>query len=161
MSAQEPSLDPAIAAFTEVAHRFCAWAEKPGLDQRADMLTARRLLAELHAALLQLPDVGPGQKARGPRPPGQLEQAVFARLQKLPADVYHDIFNPLDAEDRQLVSHSLANDLMEIWAALRHGLFLMEKGQPAEAVREWRFSFDSRWGGHLVRAQRVLHSYFT
>jgi hypothetical protein len=161
MSAQEPSLDPAIAAFAELAHRFCAWAEKPGVEQRADMHTARHLLAELHAALLQLPDVGPGQKVHGSKPPAGLEQEVFARLQKLPADVYHDIFNPLDAEDRELVSHSLANDLMEIWAALRRGLSLMEKGQPAEAVREWCFSFDSRWGGHLVRAQRALHSYFT
>src|SRR5574340_389194 len=145
MSAKEPSLDPAIAAFAELARRFCAWAEKPGLDERADMHTARHLLAELHAALLQLPDVGPGQKARGAKPPNHLEQAVFARLQKLPADVYHDIFNPLGPEDRQPVSHSLANDLMEIWVALRRGLLLMEKGQPAEAVREWRFSFDSRW----------------
>jgi hypothetical protein len=160
MCAEETSLDPAITAFAEIARRFCAWAEKPGLEQRADMHSARRLLAELHAALLQLPEAGPGQKVRGPKPPAGLEQVVFARLQKLPADVYHDIFNPLDAEDRQLVSHSLANDLMEIWAGLRRGLSLVEEGQPAEAVREWRFSFDSRWGSHLVRAQRVLHSYF-
>ena len=53
--------DHTIDRFAEVAHRFCAWAEGMLGDPNDEMRLVQLLLAELHLAAVELPDLGIGK----------------------------------------------------------------------------------------------------
>lgn len=55
------NIDPAIVRFIDVARRYCAWVESKPEEPLPEIQRARRLLAELHLAALNLPDIGVGE----------------------------------------------------------------------------------------------------
>ena len=57
----ELKIEPAVETFAEIAQRYCSWAASPSGEPRDEMLTARKLLAELHRAAIDLPGLGPGE----------------------------------------------------------------------------------------------------
>lgn len=76
---------------------------------------------------------------------------VFAGL-----DDYADVVDPV--LDPTLTSGSLVGDLIEVAAALTHGLAHHEHGRVAEALWWWQFSYLSAWGERAAMALRVLQS---
>ena len=151
-------IEPAVETFAEIAQRYCSWAESPFGESRDEMLTARRLLAELHRAAIDLPDMGPGEDTED-AVSADGWAAVRGRFLRLPVDGYWDVFNPL--EEEAPVFNSLADDLSDIYRDLKEGLLLYARGQVVEAVWEWRFNFEIHWGAHLTGAQRAVHAYFS
>jgi hypothetical protein len=149
----------AVAAFVDVAKRYCTWAEGAPLEPSADLHQARLLLAELHVAVLALPTAEPCEHVEL----GGLDLGAWRtckeRFQQLPVNQYWDVFDPLNADDREPVCTTLADDLADIWGDLRDGLSLLATGRITEAVWEWRFAFNVHWGKHLTSAQRAIHSY--
>lgn len=72
---------------------------------------------------------------------------------------YWDVFDPLKLEENDPVYWQLPDDLADIYRDIKDNLNLFEAGHIVEAVWEWRFSFRTHWGQHLLGAQRALHSY--
>ena|SRR4028119_194769 len=151
-------IEPAVEAFAEIAQRYCSWAESPSGEFCDEMQMARKFLVELHQAVIDLPDLGPG---------GDTEDAISAdewksvcsRFQKQPVYGYWDVFNPLKEEAPVFNTHS--HDLSDIYRDLKEGLLLYARGQVVEAVWEWRFNFEIHWGAHLTGAQRAIHAYLS
>jgi hypothetical protein len=151
-------IDPAVAAFAEVAQRFRNWAESAPGEPHDEMLLARELLAELHLAILQVPDLGVGESTKDAFSAKEWTR-VCSRFQQLPVSGYWDVFNPLVEEAP--VFNSLWDDLSDIYRDLIEGLHLYDDGKVVEAVWEWRFGFESHWGAHLTGAQRAIYAYFS
>jgi hypothetical protein len=151
-------IEPVIKAFAEIAQRYCSWAESPSGELRDEMQTARKFLAELHQAVIDLPDLGPGDDTEDTISADEWK-SVCGRFQELPVNGYWDVFNPL--EEEAPVFNTLSDDLSDIYRDLKEGLLLYARGQVVEAVWEWRFNFEIHWGAHLTGAQRAIHAYIS
>lgn len=71
-------------------------------------------------------------------------------------DDYADVVDPFTAAE--LTRGSLSNDIVEIAAALAHGLDHYEAGRHVEALWWWQFSYLSTWGDRAASSLRVLQS---
>lgn len=157
--AVNPEIESLIATFAEIVRRYCSWAESCFGDSRQEMLTARKLLAELHLAIVDLPDLGCGENLKDV-PESKESNGVYRRFKNMPIDGYWDVFDPLNELDTESVFNSLADDFTDIYLELKRGLLYYDRGHIIQALWEWRFSFYIHWGTHLVGAQRAIHSYF-
>lgn len=143
---------PAIATFVWKASEFCSFIQEAGklsLDER--MSGARRYLLGLYAAALGLPSVEPtddAKPARSPEPPSNWQG--FEKFES-----YWEVFDPYKLN--QPVAGYLSDDLLDVYRDVRRGLALWESRHDADAIWEWRFSFESHWGDHAVDALRALH----
>lgn len=77
--------------------------------------------------------------------------AVFEGL-----DDYADVTDPVT--DPTPTDGNLVGDLVEVAAALTHGLAHHQQGQVLEALWWWQFSYLSAWGERAAMALRVLQS---
>jgi hypothetical protein len=59
-----PEIEPFITAFAEIVRHYCSWVESSFTDFLQEMLTVRKLLAELHLGVLDLPDLGCGETVK-------------------------------------------------------------------------------------------------
>jgi hypothetical protein len=71
-------------------------------------------------------------------------------------DDYADVVDPVTTAE--LTRGSLSNDIVEIVAALEHGLKHYDEGRLVEALWWWQFSYLSTWGDRAASSLRVLHS---
>ncbi len=71
-------------------------------------------------------------------------------------DDYADVVDPVTTAE--LTRGSLSNDIVEIAAALDHGLKHYDEGRLTEALWWWQFSYLSTWGDRAASSLRVLHS---
>jgi len=71
-------------------------------------------------------------------------------------DDYADVVDPVTAAE--LTRGSLSNDIVEIAAALSHGLEHYDSGRHIEALWWWQFSYLSTWGDRAASSLRVLQS---
>ena len=162
----------AVAAFIEVAERFCAVVERAReRDTGAFLAAAERALTLLYAAALELPAVEPSDTA----PPGRAVtneewHAAYGGLQAAlgRCDLYRDIYDPAAmadpsgaiADGDEPVVGSVADDLADIWRDLQDGLRAWEGADPqarVDIVWAWRDAFGYHWGQHLVNALRAIH----
>jgi hypothetical protein len=100
---------------------------------------------------LHLPAVTPTDDAKPPsrpRPPGN-----WPGLEGF--EIYWKVFDPYEQEPP--VAGSLSDDLLDVYRDVGEGLALWESGQDANAIWEWRFSFESHWGARAIDAMRALH----
>ena len=143
---------PAIATFVWKATEFCTFIQEAGklsLDEK--MSGARRYLLALYTAALSLPSVEPTndvQPALSAQPPSNWQG--FEAFEN-----YWEVFDPDELD--QPVAGSLSDDLLDVHRDIRRGLALWESQHDANAIWEWRFSFESHWGDHAVDALRALH----
>ena len=88
--------------------------------------------------------------------------AEFAPLQENLAnlfeglDEYADVADPLTSPE--LAVGSVSGDLVEVAAALAHGLAHHDAGRPLEALWWWQFSYLSHWGERAASALRVVQT---
>ncbi len=151
-------IDPKIAAFAEIAKRYCEWAEKIIGDPEMEIRTAERLLAELHLNVIKLSYVGDGEGTEY-EISSEEWSIVRERFEHLPINIYWDVCNPLKEEPPVL--NLLSDDLADIYNDVKVGLVLYRRGHVADAVWEWRFNFKIHWGAHLTSAQRAIRSYLS
>jgi len=71
-------------------------------------------------------------------------------------DDYADVVDPVTRAE--LTRGSLSNDIVDIIAALSHGLTHYDSGRPVEALWWWQFSYLSTWGDRAASSLRVLQS---
>jgi len=71
-------------------------------------------------------------------------------------DDYADVVDPVTAAE--LTRGSLSGDIVEVCAALHHGLEHYDTGRHIEALWWWQFSYLSTWGDRAASSLRVLQS---
>ena len=142
-----------VTAFVRRAYDLCAFiedAESFGLPER--LQRARQQLLALYAAAADLPHVEPIDTGTSPSFPLPENWCGFEGF-----DSYWEVFDPYDHEDHEPVVGSLSDDLLDVYRDIRGGLWSWEKNATANAIWEWRFSFESHWGDHAVDALRAIH----
>ncbi len=148
-----------VDEFAVLARRYCEWAESLPRDPDDDLVTARDLLAFLHAAVLRLPDNCPSTEPADDLVSTEAWKERYARFELLPIKGYWKVFDALVME--QPVFNTLADDLSDIWRNLKEGLLLYDSGKVEEAVWQWRFHYEIHWGRHLLGAEYAIHSYLS
>jgi hypothetical protein len=149
-----------IAAFAQQAAAFCAWAEGEAGAAHEEAERARRHLAALYDAALQLPEttvtnwetVDPLGFSRRPD--------LFERFGALPINYYSTV-DPLEVPASQLMVGDLADDLRDVYADLIRGVELYQAGRVDAAGHWWRGTFDMHWGKHAAEGIAALHAWFT
>ncbi|TQJ07959.1 uncharacterized protein DUF5063 [Lapillicoccus jejuensis] len=120
------------------------------------LATAQLLLAGSRLGAVQ--DVVPDERFEpdaGPDPDlDPLRGSLANVLEGL--DEYADVVDPLTAAE--LARGSLVGDLVEVCAALQHGLDHYDRGRLPEALWWWQFSYLSTWGDRAAASLRVLQS---
>lgn len=147
-----------VLRFAELSQAYCRWAEGDP-DPSTDLQTALRLLPELYAAALNLPDTEPGDRVAE----RMLEKskAVFRRFGSLPFQYYEEIFDPFEDTPVSPVTGDICDDLADIYLDLKEGLDLYQQGEVDTAVFSWRITFGFHWGRHLTGALNALHCFVT
>lgn len=142
---------PAVAAFVRAANDFCEFVssvDELGVHER--LASARERLLVLYAAGAQLPHVEKETDRQAPTYPIPERWAGFEGH-----DLYWEVFDPYECAEP--VAGSLEDDVLDIYGDVRRGLWFWDKGDMADAVWEWRSSFECHWGDHAVDALRALH----
>ncbi len=150
-----------VKCFAEIVSRYCAWAESPAADVNVDMQTARRILAELHFAVLDLPENDFEDDVELEDITTEQWKAIRERFTNLPVDGYWFVFDPIQTGENDAVFGTLSEDLADIYRDIKYGLRLFEAGHITEATWEWKFNFKIHWGRHLLDAQKVIYSWFS
>lgn len=150
----------AVERFAVAAADFERWLVN-GTDRGSD--AAREALIQLlrlYAYGLELPEAWSDDLADRSDvkrlAEGEWRRAVAA-CERLPLNLYSDVFNPLEATAVTAVTGSLADDLADIYRDIVSGLRAYELGNRAGAVWEWSFGLHSHWGAHATSAIRALH----
>ena len=142
---------PATAAFVRAAYDLCELVTKAeALPLRERLRGARAILLSLYAVATELPGTASATERDAPSFPVPETWPGFADH-----DVYWEVFDPYELSEP--VAGSLSDDLLDVYRDVRRGLWLWENSAIADAVWEWRFSFESHWGDHAVDALRALH----
>jgi hypothetical protein len=141
-----------LSTVTEVASGQAAETAIPLLL----LATAQLLLMGSRLGAVQ--DVVPLERfERDPGPDPDLDP-LRASLSNLleGLDDYADVVDPVT--HAELTRGSLSNDIVEVAAALTHGLTHYDGGRPVEALWWWQFSYLSTWGDRAASSLRVLQS---
>jgi len=152
----------AISAFRQCATNYChlvgTQLQGQSLPQGDFLAQVRVSLANLYAAALCLPDVEPTTEAVIPGLPHVIWQEMYEGLQAiLPRDAFWEVFDPCQDDQPEPIIHSLSDALADTYCDLRSGFNALDDGMdPADVIWEWRFSFTSHWGHHVLDALRAL-----
>jgi len=141
--------------FTSWVREYCRWAEA----SVHDVSKLRRLLLRL---LEGVPGLDTSAHRRPDRKPPGLPQDVpwseTKRFADLPFQCYPPFFWP-EFHPQGQFTYNIHEDLAHIYAELRHGLQLMERGEAETAVRYWRDSYFFHWGHHAAAAVWAIEFY--
>lgn len=154
-------MGPDVVLLRQAAERYCRLVESTVENGLGDLIAPiSEALLELALIVQRLPEIecdcGDDQTERIAHGESQgLLAALRGRLGD--RDLYRVVFDPTDADDRDPVVSSLADDLTDIYRDLADGLALWEAGRQTDAAWEWQFGYWSHWGRHLVNAARMLY----
>ncbi len=147
----------AVDTFAHSAVEFCTWVASTPADETAEATRATRLLALLYARALDLPNEPLGE-IEAEQPSEEEWYRVFQRGRALPFG-YYSHANPLEVPTDVVTLGDLADDVADIWADLKAGLWFYQAGRKEDAAAEWKERFDSHWGRHAADALAALHAW--
>lgn len=141
-----------LATVTQVASGAAAETAIPLLL----LATSQLLLAGSRLGAIQ--DILPVERFEADPGPDPDLDPLRANLTNLfeGLDEYADVVDPVTRPE--LTRGSLSNDIVEIMAALTHGLNHYDAGRHIEALWWWQFSYVSTWGDRAASSLRVLQS---
>jgi Domain of unknown function (DUF5063) len=136
-----------------------------GAEQGPDAARQAQIqLVRLYAYGLELPEAWSDDLAQGSEVERLTEpgwRKAVAGCERLPLNLYSDVFNPVETKNVTPVTGSLADDLGDIYRDVASGLRAYERGNRAGAVWEWSLGLQSHWGAHATSAIRALHWWLT
>ncbi|HEV7913141.1 MAG TPA: DUF5063 domain-containing protein [Albitalea sp.] len=148
--------------FSREALCFVEWADGSACADRLTAPVALRRVARLYTGALELPQPwSESVSVREEELPLFLEarlNQVRLRAAAIPLQHYSEIYSPLVPPDPPVVG-DLADDLLAIYSDVALGLHLQERGRIDDALWQWGFGFQMRWGQHASSAIRALHCY--
>ena len=150
----DPLLTLKVLRFATQARRFCDFIEEAaGMYLPARLRAARQRLSALYDAGLGLPRAPPTTAEGSPRSAlGSDGWPGFGEH-----DLYWEVFDPYVDEDP--TAGDLSDDFLDLLHDLQAGLAAWDANpaRPADAIFEWRTSFETHWGNHAASALRALH----
>lgn len=146
-----------VVRFSKAARQYCSWAEASPSESGAELQRGLRLLSEVYAAALDLPEVSAALADTESGLSQQDWKSIFRRFGSLPIDAYSEVFDPSVVPGEPPVVGQIADDLADVYRDLVHGIRLLEHGRAEEAVATWQMNFRIHWGRHAVSALRVMH----
>jgi hypothetical protein len=158
-----------LDSFAEKAKAYCEWAKSDFTECLEELSKAEKFLAELHLAILNLPDANEVWNEVDDLEDVSEDKKIVVerwkqackRFENLPVNGYWEIFDASNIDDENPVFSLVSDDLADIYSDLKRGLLLYEKGKFAEAFWEWKFNFKIHWGNHLVGAMKTIRNYFS
>jgi hypothetical protein len=168
----------AAREFLDVALRYrSAIDDRAGKSAEEFLLALYPILCELLFRASMLPEVweeeDDADELPTTRPTGAdprevfLSSAAWQRLfESLKAllgrlDLYWEVFDPGELSTDDPMHGSLADDLADIYSDLGKGLEQVPdppKSIPEQDIWNWRFTFYSHWGHHLLDTLRAIHA---
>jgi hypothetical protein len=152
-----------VTEFIEAAHRYCAFLDGCQPADALDFLKSLYpLLAELAYRVLRLPDSFTEEYENVDRSDArQRAGRHYSHLYQLLGQHagYWEVFDP--SEESTPIRGSVPDDLADIYGDLLPGLQAWPSALLATRLHiiwEWRFSYGSHWGHHLIDAMRYIHS---
>lgn len=142
------------------AEHYCDWVRRfSGRDKTHAMREAQTLLAALHSAWLEVPQIsGTLEDVEVESENGRAIRRMFCEY--LPVDGYLTVPESFDFDDKaNPYMGSLPNDLSDIYANLEEGLKHWRDGRPFDAYFHWDNLY-LHWGLHLTGALKALFDYF-
>lgn len=121
--------------------------------------TAVRLIVNLYAGVLALPDRGLGEDVEESGVSDDIWRKMLTRFEGLSFNYYSKFFSPEKGAAEEPVTGNLADDLADTYRDIKKGLNLYERGYAADAVWQWNQSFETHWGRHATSAMHALHAY--
>lgn len=153
----------ALSAFKVSAESYIALVDAAESAERTELfLDLASALSGIYAAALELPETEPS--STDPEADGLVPEDRPGALKRmedmLGADDWYWTVAPFLKEDApELLTGSLADDLMDVYHDLRDGLDHLRAGWPeTDVIWEWRFTFWSHWGEHAVNALQIIHA---
>jgi len=158
-----PPRTQAADRFSREARLFVDWADGSSGDEAMSAALALRRVVALYAAALELPQPWSQGVASAPEfvaAASHQLHAVRTRAAAIPLQHYSEIYTPGVPPDEPVVG-DLADDLVEIYRDVSTGLALHDAGRCDDAIWQWAFNFQLRWGEHASSAIRALHCYLS
>ena len=143
--------------FIDAAQYFCGWIEGHPLPPFEEHATARRLVARLYSAALDLPFAEPDD-FEVIKLNELTRSRITQRLSSLPFSIYWIALNSDIRDEGTVACGELADDLHDIYTDVKEGLLTYPHSVPT-ATWHWRFTFDIHWGHHAVSALSALHEF--
>ena len=150
--------------FINVVSQFCLLLESNKDNNGLQLLqNAYVLLCQLCLYGMKLPEIKRLTEYETHRKPNTRWKEMFDSLNQRLEEFgyYHEISDPFDLEDHELILGSLSNDLSEIYQDIAPGLHVWEKANTSEKlciIWEWKWGYENHWGDHATTALRALHS---
>ena len=154
----------ALVEFVKAANEFCSYLEElQGTEGKIFISESLRQLAELYALFLEIGETEPVFDS--PPEPTVTEAEWSARFQRVAGILgsSNDILRIADEEefdDSELVSHTISEDLADLYQELRDFTVVYSRGLEElmnDAAWELQVRFAEHWGSKLLRALSALH----
>lgn len=152
-------MDP-VEKFATEAAAFEKWLVDDSEGGAAAVKACLARLLALFAAGINLPPAWSDELAgRGAiEPVDDAEwQRAYEAAQRLPLDLYGEVYDPTVVPPEEPGLGSVADDLADIYRDVVAGLRAYRHGDLAGAVWEWGFGLQSHWGAHATSAIRALY----
>ncbi len=148
----------------DAAQRYCTLIEnRASLGKREFVRQCAELLPEIQMHLMHLQRIKIGRvpldrdKRISHKEWQKLYRSLARKLTK--DDLYYMVFNPCRCRTKDPITHTLADDLSDIYADLKQGLDFYDLGDPPSirhAAYQWQRMFLIHTGHHIVAAMRPL-----
>ena len=149
-----------INDFAKIADQFCSWTESL---QKSDEVNLDDLLimlsSMLNKGLMMPPPESYNVDEVADRLTHEDWKSIHKKYTPIKFQYYREVFDPHDFDDDEPVTGDLHDDLADIYIDIKPGLLLFRKGLISEAAFEWKFSFSSHWGEHILSAMRAIYMF--
>lgn len=149
-----------IEAFAKYADKFCSWTESLQKNDTINLDELLILLSEMLNTALLLPIIDAESVDEDTERLTHDEwTTIHKKISSLPFQYYYEIFDPHDFEDKEPVTGDLHDDLADIYRDIKPGVILYQKGFISDAAFEWKLSFGTHWGEHILSAMRAIYMF--
>ena len=149
-----------INDFAKIADQFCSWTESLQKSDEVDLGDLLIMLSSLLNKALLMPSPESYDLDEATESLTQKEwKAIHKKYTPIKFQYYREVFDPHNFDDDEPVTGDLHDDLADIYRDIKPGLVLFREGLINEAAFEWKFSFNSHWGEHILSALRAIYMF--
>lgn len=149
--------------FLQEARVYCKYIEEEKETGNNFLKTIRFHLLNLYQYILKVHSIDIEYDYNSPGISNEEYKRIESLISpRIPVDYYFEVFDPLDMEKHEPVCGSLIDDLSDIYRDIKDSINDYDTGKIEaieDAVFNFKESFESHWGNHLVSALKTIHWY--
>lgn len=151
-------MNESVQKFVTLSNEYCLWVEGDAKSSEEELRLANHYLVNLYSAILEVKAKDGGEDVDFVELTHEDWKRAYDRFASFMFKYYSVSFSPTKLEEGP-VTGDIADDLADIYRDLKNGLWLYDNGFKVEAVWEWKESFKTHWGRHVVSALHALYCY--